>query len=284
MTTGRGPGRVAALGAALLAAVAAVGIMAAVAGAEVIYRNIPSRKAGLPALGFESDSVWEFGGEVKFAGSDRSSPTVTVDLASYACQTGAVETCATRPGASFEWPITLTIYEVGPGDAVGPLLIQLTKAFQIPYRPSETPSCPNEGWTKGFGKECAFAKMHEVSWSLPRFTLPEEAIVAVAYNTETYGAKPTGQEGPYNSLNVAINADYKCTKENPTTKQCESGEYENANTSPPSVGSDPLPEQAFINTTYSALMCGEPTGSFRATGLDCWKFEQPAFEVKAKKK
>jgi hypothetical protein len=35
-------------------------------------------------------------------------------------------------------------------------------------------------------------------------TLPNDLIVGVAYNTQSYGAAPMGVGGPYNSLNVGI--------------------------------------------------------------------------------
>jgi hypothetical protein len=267
----------------LLASAALCAALASSATAEVIYRNIPSKHAGLPALGFECCEVAEFGGEVAFAGSKRTSPTVIVDLASYACEEGGSGAeCKTKPNATFEWPLTLNIYQVGAGDEVGPEILQVTKTFKIPYRPSQTPKCPlEEGAFKGYGKECVISKMHEVSFRLPGVKLPNEAIIAVAFNTETYGKEPTGMEGPENSLNVAINANYACTKENPTTKECE--EFKNVSTEPPEVGSDPIPTRAFADSGYEGVMCGGPLNMFAATG-ECWSFEQPAFEVEAEKK
>jgi hypothetical protein len=272
---GRIPERAAKMAAAALAAVVLCAMAAGAAGAEVIYNNLPGKS--LPALGFESDSVWEFGGEVQFAGTARNSPTVAVELESYACQTGSVATCTTGPGTSFEWPITLSVYNVG---SLGSPIARITKTFKIPYRPSENAKCPNVGWSKGYGMHCYFAKGVKIKFKLPGATLPAQAVIGVAYNTETYGSEPTGQEGPYNSLNVAVNANYQCIKENPMTKACENEEYEALATAP-SVGTDPLPEQVFLNTTYSAIDCGGTLGSFGPSGK-CWKYEQPAFEVSAK--
>jgi hypothetical protein len=269
-----------------VALIAATALLAAAAGAasaaspEVIYKNIPS--AALPGLGFDSDSVWEFGGEVEFAGTARTSPTVAVELESYACQEGSVETCHTSMGAKFEWPITLSVYKVG---SLGSPIARITKMFKIPYRPSESAKCPNEGWTKGYGKECAFAKGHKISFALPGATLPAQAIIAVAYNTESYGNEPTGTAGPENSLNVGMGTVEVCEKES-AEKQCEEWGIE-PEKSKPSVGTDPLPEQVFLNTTYAAIDCGGTLGSFGPTGIETepecnWKYFQPAFEVKAR--
>ncbi len=273
--------------AALLAAVGALAIAAGAASAsEVIYSNIPTKS--LPALGFESDSVWEFGGEVQFGATARTSPTIGVELESYACQSGSGAACKTSMGATFEWPITLSVYQVGSLSAP---IARITKTFKIHYRPSASAKCPLEmpEDVKGYGKECAFARADKVSFTLPGATLPAKAIIAVAYNTESYGNEPTGVPGPYDSLNVAIDARYVCNAEhlNKETGACEGEDYERVAVAPPSVGSDPLPEQVFLNTTYAAIDCGGTLGSFTATGIqtepECnWKYEQPAFEVKAK--
>jgi hypothetical protein len=252
---------------------------AATASNEVIYNNIPGPHVGLPALGFASDAVAEFGGEVQFAGTNRTSPVIGVELASYACQEGGDnEGCKSAHGSAFEWPITLNIYEVGSGDAVGPLITTETSTFKIPYRPSESSKCPEVGgYSKGFGKQCQLSLMHQIRFTLPRVTLPSKAILAVAYNTASYGKHPTGNgEGPYNALNVAVNASETCVKEN-ANKECE--KYAETK---PSAGSDPFPAQAFANSNSSEVMCGGPLGEFAATG-ECWESAQPAFEVRARK-
>jgi len=266
------------LAAVLLVAGAAMGVMAGSAGAETIYKNMPARHQLDGAEGFECCGTSAFGGEVSFAGTSRHSPTVVANLLSFACQTGFDATCKSNGRATFTWPITLEIYEAGPGETVGPIVTKVTHEFQIPFRPSASPHCPDEGWTKGYGKECTFAIAHNITFKLPTATLPNTAIIALAFNTETYGAQPTGEEGPENSLNVTVNVSYHCNKENPTTHECE--EWVELPTGP-SVGSDPLPEQVFQTTVYSVAACGGVEGSFGASGK-CWKYAQPAFEVKAK--
>ncbi len=280
MSKGCNSSAVAWLVAVLLVAGATMGVMAASAGAEIIYKNMPTKHQFDGAEGFECCGTSSFGGEVTFAGSNRSSPTITAGLLSFGCEAGGDETCTTKKNATFTWPITLEIYEAGAGDEVGPLITRVTREFKIPYRPSESPKCPNEGWTKGYGKECVVAIAHNIAYSLPGFKLPNTAIIALAFNTESYGSKPTGEEGPENSLNVTLNVSYQCSKENAMTHVCE--EFTELPTEP-SVGTDPFPEQAFQSTVYSVAACGGVEGSFGASG-DCWKYAQPAFEVKAKRK
>lgn len=260
-------------------AVMAAGPVAVAGASDVVYKNVPTTlPKGFPSLGFECCEVAEFGGQVEFAGVARESPTVNVYMMSWACEQ---EPCKTRVDKKFAWPITLRIYEVGEENAVGPLIAQVTRTFKIPYRPSPNPACPATPEGQGWGKECLFGMLDKIKFSLPHALLPSKAIIGIAYNTESYGEEPTGVPGPEDSLNVAINANYECTKENAETKVCE--EYSNVDTEAPRVGADPAPEQVYLNTTYSALTCGGTEGSFGPTG-DCWKFEQPAFEVLAKHK
>ncbi|HUH80018.1 MAG TPA: hypothetical protein VLZ06_01720 [Solirubrobacteraceae bacterium] len=281
MSTRRSSTTVAWLVAVLLVAGATMGVMAGSAGAELIYKNMPTKHQLDGAEGFQCCGTSAFGGEVTFAGTDRGSPTITAGLLSFACEQGSDTTCTTKKNATFTWPITLEIYEAGAGESVGPLIARVTREFAIPYRPTESPKCPDEGWTKGYGKQCVVAIADNISFYLGGgFKLPSTAIIALAFNTESYGSKPTGQEGPENSLNVTVNVSYECTKENPTTHECE--EWIELPTGP-SVGTDPFPEQVFQSTVYSPAACGGVEGSFGASGK-CWKYAQPAFQVKAKRK
>jgi hypothetical protein len=274
--TGRIPAKVASLAAALTAAAGVLAMMAGGASAAVVYNNLPTTNVkDLPSLGFEATSTAQFGGEVAFAGSARANPTVIVDMSSWACQSGGGASCKTTGGATFSVPITLSIYDAGPEGSVGAPVGSITETFAIPYRPSAKKSCPlnTAEDVQGWGSECDYGKLHKVKFKLSGVALPSEAIVAVSYNTETYGSAPTGAAGPYDSLNVAVNASY--------TYNEATEEYE-ANPVAPSVGSDPLPEDVFINSQWSAMYCGNEaaTGSFGDSG-PCWHYEQPAIEVKA---
>lgn len=252
------------------------------AAGELIYSNAPARVAGLPVLIYESWSSSELGGEVSFAGSARKGATVSFLLGSYACQQGHAASCRTNPGASFSWPLTLEIYEAGAGASMGSQVARVTHTFAIPYRPSASRRCHDEGWTQGYGPECSFALMHRVSFSLPASTeLPKSAVVALAFNTQNYGSSPAGKGGPYDYLGVAVDANYVCKLPNRRLHRCEAGGYRNLGGGQASVGSIPLPEQVFINTTYEPLVCGGPAGSFGATGT-CWSHEQPVIEVRAR--
>jgi hypothetical protein len=275
--TGRIPARVARLASAMVAVVGVFAMTAVAANATVVYDNLPSTlPKDLPSLGFAATQTAQFGGEVAFGGTSRKNPSVIVAMSSWACQSGSGATCKTSGKATFSVPITLSIYNVGAEGAVGSLVGSVTETFAIPYRPSAKRGCPlsTAEDVQGWGSACDYGKLHKIKFHLSSVTLPAEAIVAVSYNTENYGSAPTGVAGPYNSLNVAVNASYSY---NETTQQ-----YETDPVAPPSVGSDPLPEDVFINSQYSAMYCGNAsaTGSFGDSGA-CWHYEQPAIEVTA---
>ncbi|MGA2455842.1 MAG: hypothetical protein ABSG93_20260 [Solirubrobacteraceae bacterium] len=278
--TGRIPKRLGTLAVTLLVAVGLMALGAGAASAGVLYDNVPKALPGnFASIGFEATSTAEYGGEVELT---KTSPkkalplTVTAVMSSWTCQSGgwSTDNCATTPGATFNWPITLKLYSVGAGgEPVGPIA-EKTETFAIPYRPSASPLCKGElagTWldTTGSGKKATHACYNGLAAPITFQPLtvaaptPKKLIVSLAYNTETWGAHPTGEEGPENSLNVAISESWEGT----LTK-----------------GADPV-EGPFVNSNWSPMYCGSSatlnTFSFGGT---CWGEGggfQPVIEVKS---
>lgn len=313
--------RIARLAAVVLVAVAVLAVAAGSAGAMTLYNNIPKKAAALPAEGFECCEVKQFGGAVEFTKEPRHKNNITfsviVGMDEYQCQKGSWYTehqenpaddveCITPPGATFKWPITLRMYDLGPGNQVGELIAEETKEFEMPYRPSQNntyctgagPEGEKGGWYDPKTHECYIDNFFPIEFTLPVAKLQQQAIISVAYDTTSYGEPPAGNKPcdeekngsatydncPYDSLNVGVNAIYK--KVGP-------GEDYEAQPTSPSVGTDPFPEEVFANSGYSAVYCGQtstpPLGVFGPTGVyasgpnagkGCWKYEQPAIEVK----
>lgn len=248
-----------------------LGLLAGAAGAAptTIYNSIPSPLPGnLPSWGFEADSVSEFGGQVAFVGTARQDPTITVTMSSWGCESGHWYSgdCSTTPGATVPYPIALNIYSVNPDNSPGPQIATLTQTFAIPYRPSADPLCTGGRWRDGSGT-CFNGFAFTIAFTLPSGVLPDSAIVSVAYNTTHYGAAPIGQSAPcytssggciYDSLNVGL-------------------------TAPPSVGSDPLPDDAYQSSTWGGAYCDNGTGGTGVFRRDagCWTGYQPALSVQA---
>jgi hypothetical protein len=229
---------------------------------SAIYNNIPNPQPGnLPSEAFEATGTSEFGGQVQFAGTARTNPKVTVLMSSWGCQTGHWYSgdCATTPGSTFSVPVTLNVYNVGSGNSVGSLLTTTTQTFQIPYRPSASPTCGDGRWSDG--TTCFNGYATPISFDLTGVTLPNNAIVSVAYNTSHYGYAPIGQSAAcytsgggcgYDSLNVAL-------------------------TYPPTVGTVPNPDDAYLRTQYGSCT----GGSIDPFNIDagCWTGYQPAIKV-----
>src|SRR5215467_4438863 len=93
---------------------------AAAAHGSVIYTSIPGTlPPNVPSLGYEATSTSEFGGLISFGGTDRKLTSATVVISEW-----APESQYEPVGAStgFLLPMTLTMYDVGPGNTVGSLI------------------------------------------------------------------------------------------------------------------------------------------------------------------
>lgn len=176
---------------------------------EVIYDAIPDTlPSSYPSLGFQATQTYEFGDEIAFASSTgRDLESAAITLTSWACQSGQWNNgnCKTSLGATFSHPITLNIYEVATGGGVGALIDSVTDTFDIPYRPSADSSCTDTKQWKDTNGGCYNGYNHVIVFDLTGITVPDSIIFGVAFDTQSYGDTPKGSDGPYNSLNVALN-------------------------------------------------------------------------------
>ncbi len=191
------------------------------------YDSLPAvSPPSFVSLGYQATSTAEFGDHIQLAGTDRVLDTVSVGLTNWACESDyslvgnvwvpAGGPCTSTPGSTFAHPITVNMYEVdtsGITPIKGALLATLTTTFDIPFRPSANPGIgpglcgagATQWYNPGTGTcQNGFATTVTFDFSTLGPTLPNELIVAVAYNTQTYGASPLGTAGPYNSLNVSL--------------------------------------------------------------------------------
>lgn len=273
--SGRIPSKAMRLATAILAATAlsAAAATAASAAPETIYTNIPAKFPGnFASYGNEAYSMSEFGGLVEFAGTARKNPVVLVGMSSWACQFGHWDnnTCVTEPGAKFEWPVTFSVYQVGPGNTVGQKIAAGSKVFKMPYRPSGSPKCTGEKQGEWYGMgRCWHGKAFRIALPLKVAKLPSKAILSVSYDTTTHGPNPVGTSAcnsssggcPYDSLNVAV------------VEPSEGGA---------TIGSNPT-EDVYVNSTYPEMFCnGGTQGTFGPASCPAfWEGSQVAFTVKA---
>jgi hypothetical protein len=261
------------LGAAGLVMAIAIPFGAHASGAD-IYNNIPSPQPGnVVSVSFEATGTSEFGGQVAFAGTSRTNPTVTVLMSSWGCEAGhwTAGDCLTTPGATFSEPITLNVYNVGSGNSVGSLVKSVTQTFNIPFRPSaDHVNCPgtpqNVGgvggtWFDASSDTCFNGLATPISFTLTGVTLPNDAIISVAYNTSDYGAVPYGHSNPCNATEAGCGYD--------------SLNVGTANAL--TVGTQPTPNGAYQKTLYGSCT----NGAISPFGFDScgWTGYQPAIEV-----
>jgi hypothetical protein len=258
------------LGGAACVAAAAMAISAAATTNVIAYNNIPTPTPGnVSSVGGEAYAFSEFGGQVHLSTSKAHDATVTVLMSSWGCQSGSWNTndCTTAPGSTFPEPITLNIYSVRSGNAVGSLIATETQNFSIPYRPSyDSTNCTNGKWFDSADSTCYNGLATPITFNKITGGLPTNVIVSVAYNTSHYGYAPYGEHTAcytgsggcgYDSLNVGL-AD-----------------------TPPTKGSDPTPNAIYQNSSIGGEYCDGGTGGTGTFRLDdgCWAPYQPAFQI-----
>ena len=190
-----------------------------------IYNSIPAvYPPSFSSLGYQAQQTSEFGDHVVFAGTNRVVETISIGLNDWACESDFTLTqpgnvwvptadplaCVTTPGSTFVHPITLNIYEVdnsGLDPAAGAVIASITQDVDIPFRPSaDALSCGDRRWFNAGTASCHNGFAFNVDFDLTSLALelPDEAIVSIAYNTQSYGAVPIASPGPFNSLNVSL--------------------------------------------------------------------------------
>jgi hypothetical protein len=262
--------------AALVAAFAAPVSAGTAVKASVIYSSLLGNPlpGNSPSVGFEADSISEFGNAVTFAGTNRTLTSVIVTMSSWGCTTGgagAGGNCVTTPGATFSEPITFNIYNPSTdgGLTPGTLITTLTQTFNIPYRPSASPKCTDGRWWDTSSKLCFNGLADNITFNFSGVSLPDSVVYGIAYNTTDYGNPPIGPDTScpsggcgYDSLNVALSSNV-------------------------TAGSNTAPGTTWMNSLYGGYYCdlgAAGVGVFRldSPGNACWT-NFPAVQFKASK-
>ncbi|HEY8653423.1 MAG TPA: hypothetical protein VIL87_10045 [Dermatophilaceae bacterium] len=175
-----------------------------------VYDAIPSPlPPNMASLGFEATQTSEFGDHVNLTGTDRVLNTVTVTMSDWALYSEyALDSRYSGNAATWTHPITVNIYSnsLDANGAPETLLATKTASVTIPWRPAADQTCATSTAWRASDGSCysgiAFNAVFDLS-SLG-VTLPDDVIVGIAYNTQTYGSAPMGVPGPYSSLNVGV--------------------------------------------------------------------------------
>lgn len=183
----------------------------ALAATSVVYDALPSvsPETSYVSEAFQATQTSEFGDLIHLGGTDRILNDVTVTMVTWA-KYADYSTNSSYMDNSVSWthPITLNVYSssLGANGAPDTLLGTVTKNIIIPWRPKASDACGSGlQWMDSTGKcNNGYAFNATFDMSSLNITLPNDIIVSVAYNTQTYGFSPLGVAGPYNSLNVAV--------------------------------------------------------------------------------
>jgi hypothetical protein len=210
---------------------------AAFADGVVLYNTIPATlPVNLPSEGYEAASISELGNLIQFAGNDSAYTitSATIVMSDWAPQSDWTSEIngTTITSTGFYIPLTLNLYTVGANNSAGALLKSVSVDAFIPWRPPATSTCGSE--YLGSDGVCHGGSLSTVSFDLGDLLTSSEIIYGLSFDTEHSGYDPTGVPGPYNSLNFALS------------------------TTPPSVGSNPLFNTAYVAANGGTL--GPDTG------------------------
>ena len=203
-----------------------------------IYNTIPAPlPVSLINQSFQAQRISEFGNQVAFGGTSRQLTSVTVAMVTLGYFSKYNSPGAPNAGG-WNYPITLNLYSVNSDGSPGSVIESVTQSFFIPWRPEPTLACGGPLY-RGADSVChngmAFDAIFDFSSLSPPLILPNQVIFGIAYNTQGAGQTPTGVDGPYNDLNVGLNA---------------------INT----VGSNPIAPEAYLNGTIGASYADGGTG------------------------
>jgi hypothetical protein len=195
---------------------------AATARNGVVFKSIPNVLPGnVSSVAFQATQASEVGDGIKFMASGKKHlKTVAVVMSSWACETGANDTCVTTPGATFTHPIRLSLYTTNVGNTPGSLIASVTKPFAIKYRPTSDTGAncggDNTAWYSAVDSACYHGIAQTITFNFAslHLILPNSIVYGVALNTSGYGDTPYGYSTPcaiagncaYDSLNVSAAA------------------------------------------------------------------------------
>lgn len=216
----------------------------ALGASAVVYDALPSISppTNYPSLGYQATSTSSLADSVHLGGTNRKLAKVTVTLSNWAKYSDySADPLYSGNTSTWSHPITVNVYSnhLGGNGSPDTLLATKTQSVDIPWRPESDPSCAptsnGTGWK--VGETCynfsGLAMNTTFDLANLNVTLPENVIVEVAYDTQSYGSAPKGVTGPYNSLNVAIPANQAVT-----------------------VGSDSDTDLLFWNSTFNGRSAG----------------------------
>jgi hypothetical protein len=240
--------------------------------AEIVYDSISSPEPyNLPSLGYQATSTQEFGDHIQLGGSARALSSIRVGMSNWAVKSTYLDgndvplpaySHVTMDASGYEHDLTLNLYGVntgGPTPTLGSLIGTKTVTASVPWRPENQGVgqpwlAPNGSTYNGIFFTVDF------DLSADGITLPEEFVVALAFDTNTHGYDPINLNGPYESLNFALGS----------------------SPAEPTIGSDADVDGAFWNTSHGPFYADGGAGGVSVLRFDTvWSPYTPALEINA---
>jgi len=213
---------------------------ASIASGAIVYDSMPSPiPSNTPSLGYQATGTGEFGNGVVLSGGATNLASANILLSNWALES-TYQAVGTSPG--FNVPMTLNLYNVGPGNTVGSLISSVTATQLIGWRPEADASCTGGRWMGSSG--CVSGISQVASFDLGNVAVPGQFIWGLVFDTQSYGPNKIGVEGPYNSLNVG------------------------SNSTGPSVGDDLVPGSLYWNTAVAGYYSDSGVGGVGTFRLD----------------
>lgn len=214
----------------LLVPIAGIALSVSGAYGEVVYNSIPSLPlpSNVSSVGYQATQTSEFGNAVNLAGGARQLTSIDVVMSDWAKKS---DWPSVGTSTGYFHLLTLNLYNVGPGGAVGSVVATDTINAFIPWRPETTPACAaNDGYGTG-GSDCSHGIASTVTFDFTsaNVVLPDSLVFGLAFGTTNYGYALNPyllQPGPYESLNFGVES-----------------------LGSPTVGSDVYPGSVYWNTS-----------------------------------
>lgn len=163
---------------------------------EFIYSRFPTDlEDSYVSQAFQAHGISALGRRIMLANTARRLKKVSMVLVTHATA-GDYPAWSSLDPHGWAHPIQATFYTVTPGtNLLNYVTSTVTQAF-IPWRPLVYPNGTEYPFS---GK--AFVVDFEFDGSV---VLPQEVLMMVSFNTQSWGFAPTGVNGPYNKLNVGM--------------------------------------------------------------------------------
>lgn len=171
-----------------IASIITAGLLAQAAHATVIYNNLPNTiPPNVTSIAAQATGTSQFGNAISFAGTDRDLTSITILMSDWADQ---IDYPTAGDATGYDQDITVNLYNPATAGVPGSLIATRTQTVHVPWHDIATGSANGNAFTAAI--------------DFTGVAVPDSIVYGVGFNTQTYGATPTGVAGPFNELNYGL--------------------------------------------------------------------------------